>query len=208
MSLPSAMPQAGKAAECLEGMTLPSAPDAGSLWPALERIATTTARHLRQGGYLSEQESSVLLAAYPKTLQTASTCGHDFLLFTAEVQVAKKPSLTVEGEVARMQKVLRGSLNERVHAWSFGPLPGRPSSLYDHCPGLRAVCSALACPAVLAGETSIVHIVSLNPIAALVSAFWIGHELNRLAEGESPFVFCFVAELPAWQLLVQRHFAP
>lgn len=202
------MPPGGKAAECLNGLPLPATgPDAGSLLPVLERIAQTTARHLRQGGYLSDQESDSVLAAYPKTLQDHTRPAHDFLLFIAEVQSAKKTSLSVEGEVTRMQKVLRGSLNERVHGWSFGTLPGRPTSLYDHCPGLRQVCSALGCPSVLAGETSIVHTVSLNPIAALVTAFWISHELNRQAEGDAPFVFSFVADLPAWQPMIQTHFA-
>jgi hypothetical protein len=147
-----------------------------------------------------------LLAAYGEKLGAASGVMPDFLNFTAEIQ-AQKHSLTVEGELVRMQKVLRNSLNDRVHYWSFGPLSGRASALYDHCPGLRPVCMALGCPATLAGETSIVHVASLNPVSALVASFWISQELNRTSEGDAPFVFTFFTDLPAWQVLMQRHFA-
>lgn len=201
------MPPGGKAAECLNGMALPASPDSRSLQPVLERIAQTTARHLRQGGYLSDQECAGMLAGYPTAIQEPSRASSDFLLYVAEAQAARKNSLSIEGEVARMQKVLRGMLNERVHVWSFGPPPGNPGSLYQHCPGLRPVCSTLGCPSLLAGETNIVHTFSLNPVAALVAAFWISHELNRQAEGDSPFVFSFVAELPVWQPVMQRHFS-
>jgi hypothetical protein len=190
----------------LPNLPLPAHTDRNSLRPVLDRIAGTTVMYLQQGDYLSEGEATPLLAAYGEKLGAATGVMPDFLNFTAETQ-AQKHSLTVEGELVRMQKVLRNSLNDRVHYWSFGPLSGRASALYDHCPGLRPVCMALGCPATLAGETSIVHVASLNPVSALVASFWISQELNRTSEGDAPFVFTFFTDLPAWQVLMQRHFA-
>lgn len=190
----------------LPNLPLPAHTDRNSLRPVLDRIAGTTVMYLQQGDYLSEGEAAPLLAAYGEKLGAAVGVMPDFLHFTAEAQ-AQKHSLTVEGELVRMQKLLRNSLNDRVHYWSFGPLSGRASALYDHCPGLRPVCMALGCPATLAGETSIVHVTSLNPVSALVASFWISQELNRTAEGDAPFVFTFFTDLPAWQMLMQRHFA-
>lgn len=191
--------------ESFTGIPLPAKTDRVSLQPVLERIAQTTVKHLREGGYVSEAESAPLIPGYLKELNSPIPPS-DFLTYVAAAQ-AQKHSLTVEGEITRMQKLLRNCLNDRVHFWSFGPLTGRPSALYDHCPGLRSVCSALGCPATLAGETSIVHIASINPVAALVASFWISHELNRDTDGDAPFVFSFLMELPAWQSLMQTHFA-
>ncbi len=188
---------------------LPTPPpsDRISLQPVLENISVTTLKHLRQGGYLSDAEAQPLLEVYRQKLMQTAGQTPDFLHFIAEEQ-AQKHSLTIEGEVARMQKLLRNSLNDRVHYWSFGPLSGKASALYDHCPGLRPVCSALGCPSTLAGETSIVHVASINPVSALVASFWIGQELNRASEGEAPFVFTFLTDLSSWQVLMQRHFTP
>jgi hypothetical protein len=190
----------------LPNLPIPAQTDLNSLRPVLDRIATTTVTYLQQGGYLPDAEAAPLLAAYGEKLGAASGLMPDFLNFTAQTQ-AQKHELTVEEEVARMQKLLRSSLNDRVHYWSFGPLSGKASALYDHCPRLRTVCTALGCPATLAGETSIVHVASLNPVAALVASFWISQELNSICEGESPFVFTFLTDLPVWQVLMQRHFA-
>lgn len=190
----------------LTGLTFPAQTDRSSLVPVLERIANTSLNHLRQGGYISAEEAEPLLPAYKNAL-TSLEPPMDFLIFVAEQQ-AKRHSLTAEGEVARMQKLLRTCLNDRVNYWSFGPLPGRAGGLYEHCPGLRGICATLGCPATLAGETSIVHIASINPVAAKVTAFWIRQELNRETDTEAPFVFPFLLDLPAWQVLMQRHFAP
>lgn len=191
--------------ESITGFPLPAKTDRLSLQPVLERIAQTTVKHLRQGGYVSEAEAAPWIPAYLTALNSAHPPA-DFLTYVADVQ-AQKHSLTQEGEVIRMQKLLRNCLNDRVHYWSFGPLPGRAAALYDHCAGLRPVCAALGCPATLAGETSIVHIGSINPVSALVASFWISHELNRETDGDAPFVFSFLMELPAWHILMQNHFA-
>jgi len=191
--------------EPLTGLPLPVKHDWTGLRPVLERIAQTTVTHLRHGGYVSEDEAAPVVAAYQAALK-ADVQPPDFLAFVAEFQ-AKKHSLTMEGEVIRMQKLLRSCLNDRVHYWSFGPLPGRATALYEHCPALRSVCATLGCPASLAGETSIVHVASINPVAAMVASFRISQELNREAEGDIPFVFSFLADLPVWQAMMQRHFA-
>ncbi len=185
-------------------MSTPPQTDRIGLSSVLENIAATTLKHLRQGGYVSEEEAEALLTDYRSKVGAGAP--PDFLHFTAETQ-AQKHSLSVDGEVLRMQKVLRSSLNDRVHYWTFGPLSGKPSSLYDHCPDLRRICTVLRCPATLAGETSIVHVASINPVSALVASFLIGQELGRSAEGESPFIFTFLTDLPSWQALLQRHFA-
>lgn len=190
--------------ESLTGIPLPAKTDRTSLRPVLERIAHISLKHLREGGYVSEEESAPLLPAYSDALNSFPP-PTDFLTFVAEAQTAKH-TVTVEGEISRMQKLLRSRLNDRVHFWSFGTLPGRSSALYEHCPGLQPVCSTLGCPATLAGETSIVHVTSLNPVAALVVSFWISHELNRTTEGDAPFVFSFLTDLSTWQLLMHNHF--
>lgn len=175
------------------------------LRPVLERVAGSCLKHLSQGGCLSDPEAASMMDAYLQTLSRPSP--KDFLLFVAETQ-AEKHSLTVEGEVSRMQKLLRGSLNDRFHYWTFGPLPGRAGSLYKHCPSLRTICSALGCPAVVDGETSIVHVASINPVALTAASFWIAHELNRVTGGDSPFVYLFLTDLTTWSQLMQSHFAP
>lgn len=189
----------------LPNLPLPAHADRNSLRPVLDRIAATTVMYLQESNYFLPDEVKPLLAAYGAELGAASGLMPDFLNFTAETQ-AQKHSLTVDGELARMQKILRNSLNDRVHYWSFGPLSGKAAALYDHCPGLRPICKALGCPATLAGETSIVHVASLNPISAQIASFWISQELNLASEGDAPFVFTFFTDMPAWQVLMQRHF--
>lgn len=184
---------------------IPNHIDSVGVISVLDNIAVTTLKHLRQGGYLSEEEASVLLDAYRCKLAFGIPVATDLITFIAETQAQKHP-LKAEDEVVRMQKLLRSRLNDRLYFWSFGPLPGKPSSLYDHCPDLRQVCMALGCPATLAGESNIVHLASVNPVSALVASLWIGQQLSRISEGESPFIFAFLTDLPSWQILLQRHF--
>ncbi len=176
----------------------------------LESIAACCAQHLRQGGYFSNEEADEMLRAYHENLDAIESNplqGLDFLMFSAEVQ-AQKHSVTVEGEIHRMQTLLllRWNPPERVYSWTFGTLPGRPSSLYDYCPVLQACCALLGCPAVLAGEASVVHVASINPIAVHAAATLIGNELAKVG-GEYPIVFPFMINLALWTTLSQRHFA-
>jgi hypothetical protein len=171
----------------------------------LEGIAICCLKHLREGGYISADETEPVLAAYLRGLAAGNTSS-DFICFAAEDQ-ARKHSLTVEGEIVRMQRVLRGNLRERVHYWTFGPMPGRASSLYDLYPRLRAACEALGCPTVIAGEPSVMHVSSINPVAALVATSWITHEIGQEADIDAPFVFPFLVDLTTWNMQLQRHFA-
>ena len=106
-----------------------------------------------------------------------------------------------------MQVALRHRLVDRVHCWTFGTLPGRATSLYDYNPSLRPCCALLGCPAMLAGDVSVVHVASINPVAVLVASAWVNHELTLQSGGEAPFVFPFMIDLPVWSLLLQRHFS-
>lgn len=199
--------------ENIAGLTFTSpfhATDEAARRSVLEAVASCCAQQLRQGGYFSHSEAEAMLNTYRSTM-LASDSRHpanDFLYFSAEQQ-AKKHALTLDGELHRMQMLLllRWSLSDRVHCWTFGTLPGRAASLYEYCPPLRACCELLGCPAILAGENSLVHVASINPVAVLAAAAWIGTELGQL-NGESPFVFPFMIDLPLWSALRQRHFDP
>lgn len=187
---------------------LVSASDDVALRSVLDAVAASCARYLREGGYLSEEEEESILGAYRTRLGSESVANSppsDFLAFTAEAQ-AKEHSVGAADEVRRMQKLLRGRITDRIHTWTFGPLPGRASSLYDHCPPLHTCCSLLVCPATLVGET-VVHVASINPVAVLAAAKWVTHELTLRSGGEAPFVFPFMIDLSGWTKLVDRHFS-
>ncbi|MDB6116948.1 MAG: hypothetical protein JWO08_729 [Verrucomicrobiaceae bacterium] len=195
--------------EKITGISFPAtftASDAGPRLAVLGAVASCCAQHLLDGGYFSPDEEEAMLKAYKVRMEAPDP--PDFLLFTAEV-LAKKHALTVEGEIHRMQTmlVLRWRLSDRLHCWTFGALPGRATSLYDHCASLRSACTLLGCPAILAGDSSVIHVASINPVAVLTAAAWIGHELTIQSGGESPFVFPFMVDLPVWSTLLQRHFA-
>ena len=181
--------------------------DVSLLRSVQDAVACSCARYLREGGYLTDQQEEPLLNAYRERLN-ARPAGPgpplDFLAFTAEAQ-CKEHSVTVEDEIRRMQKLLRGRLSDRIYTWTFGPLPGRAKSLYEMCPSVQSCCAHLACPAILAGET-VVHVASINPVAVLAAAKWITHEMSVQSGGDSPFVFPFMIELSSWTTLVSRHF--
>ena len=172
-----------------------------------DAIASSCTRYLREGGYLADQQEEPLLRSYRARLEASSTPSPnlEFLAFTAEAQT-RDHSVTVEDEIRRMQKVLRARLSDRVHSWTFGPLPGRAKSLYEHCPAVRACCAHLVCPAILVSD-SVVHVASINPVAVLATAKWITHELTVQAGGDAPFVFPFMVDFPAWAMLVDKHFS-
>jgi hypothetical protein len=172
-----------------------------------DAVASSCARYLREGGYLTDQQEEPLLKSYRARLAATSGAqiqSMDFLAFTAEAQ-SHEHSVTVEDEIRRMQKVLRGRLSDRIHSWTFGAIPGRAKSLYEYCPAVRACCSHLVCPAILVGD-SVVHVASINPVAVLATAKWITHELTQQSGGDAPFVFPFMIDLAGWATLVDRHF--
>lgn len=175
----------------------------------VDAVASSCARYLREGGYLSDEEETSILHAYRArhgTVKLSHGPPVDFLAFTAATQ-AQKHDLEAEDEVRRMQKLLRARVSDRIHTWTFGPLPGRVGTLYDDCPSLRTCCSLLVCPATLVGE-AVVHVASINPVAVLAAAKWVTHELGERSGGETPFVFPFMIDLPAWTQLVNSHFSP
>lgn len=175
----------------------------------VDAVASSCARYLREGGYLSDEEETTILRAYHARhgmVNPSHGPPVDFLAFTAEAR-AKKHDMEAEDEVRRMQKLLRARVSERIHHWTFGPLPGRVGPLYDDCPPLRACCSLLVCPATLVGE-AVVHVASINPVAVLAAAKWVSHELGERSGGETPFVFPLMIDLPTWTKLVDSHFAP
>ena len=174
----------------------------------LHELAACCARHLTGGGYFSNDEAAAILGEYQERLHGGAALPHqeDFIAFAAEKR-ALEHQLDQADEIRRMQKVLRWSVHTRVPFWSFGPLPGKPDSLYQRHPRLRPACQRLGCPAMFAGDSSIIHLAALNPYAALVGAAWIEHEACRDNGDSRPFVFPMLVDLPAWQHMLQRHFA-
>ncbi len=202
---------AAKVTDSITGISfLPPEPSSGltAAVNVLESIALCSVNHLQQGGYIADTEIPALLQAYHTHVAAGTTLptARDFLAFTALHQ-SRRHSVTPEGEVTRMQRLLRQRLHDEVHYWSVGLLPGRPGSLYEHCPSLRVACSLLGSPSVLSGDDSIVHVAALNPVAALVSSAWIRHEFTHVTHRDPPFVFPFIVDLTSWETLQQRHFS-
>jgi hypothetical protein len=182
--------------------------DVALLRSVQDAVASSCARYLREGGYLADQQEEPFLRAYRARLDNPAggrQLSMDFLDFVAEAQ-AREHSVTPEDEIRRMQKLLRARLSDRIHTWTFGPLHGRPNTLYEACPSLRACCTQLVCPAYFAGET-LVHVASINPVAVLAATKWITHELSIQSGGDAPFVFPFMVDMTTWATVVERHSA-
>ena len=174
------------------------------------RIAACTAAKLQQGGYLGDTEVPELLADYKEYVTWAATSqgtSCDFLHYLARRQ-AGKHGLGVESEVKIMHKLLRGRLNESVFYWSVGSFPSRTMTLYEQYPSVREVCTLLLCPAVYTGGDSIIHVTALNPVAGLVAAEWIRHDISLLENRDEPFVYPFMVDFPCWDSMQHQHFQP
>jgi hypothetical protein len=170
----------------------------------LNRVAEKTLQILIQEGELNAIDYDFLFSACENESHSSSGFKTDFLHLTAQNQ-AQKNALSVEGELFRLQKALRNHLVARVHQWSFGHLPGRQLSLYDKCQSLREICMTLGCPSMLVGESSVIHVASINPVSALVASDWINHELRNLGQ-ESAFIFSFCTDLSTWETMMHKHF--
>lgn len=182
--------------------------DAGVFGHILAEIGECCSIQLNEAGYFKEGECAGVLSAYRSGLSAGCEPGNpsaDFVAFTAETQ-AKAHGLSAELEVFRMQKLLRWALGDRVRCWTFGLLPGAVDGLYRQSETARVVCGYLACPSLLGGEVSIVHTTSVNPVAALVASAWIQQELTALGDGDAPFLFPLMVDLPSWLTTLQRHF--
>ncbi len=174
----------------------------------LEDVASCVAKHLGEGGYCSAIAAQNLLKEYQNSLTRLPLHAGpvlDFIFFVAESQ-APHHGLTLEGETARIQKILRWRLSDRVRCWTFGALPGSSEKLYTRSDSLRSACFRLGCPTMMSEEGSIVHVTSINPVAALVASAWITQELADLAQGEAPFAFPLMVDLPLWLSMSQHHF--
>ena len=199
-------------AENTTGICFPTQYNVGNdavLRTLLEDVATCVAKHLREGGYFSDLEARGLLEEYRRRLEKShlkAAPPPDFAVFVAETQAALH-GLTPEGETSRIQKVLRWSLSDRVRCWTFGPLPGVADKLYGRSASLREACRLLGCPSMMSEEASIIHVTSVNPVAALVASAWITQELTALSEGEAPFAFPLMLDLASWLSMRQQHFA-
>jgi hypothetical protein len=182
--------------------------DAAAFSCVLDAIGECCARHLKDVGYFTEGESESALNAYQSGLSFCCEPGNpsaDFIAFAAEIQAERQGKSAVL-EVGRMQKLLRWCLGDRIRCWSFGILPGAADGLYQIADSTRVACGYLGCPSMLGGELSIVHVTSVNPVAALVACAWIKQELAGQGDGDAPFIFPLMTDLPTWQTMLQRHF--
>lgn len=180
----------------------------GVLPTLLEDVASCVNKHLREGGYFSDLEAQGLYEEYHSRLAGSPiqpALSLDFTFFVAESQSALH-GLSLEGEIGRIQKILRWSLSDRVSSWTFGPLPGMAEKLYSRSASLRRVCCLLGCPSLIFEEDSIVHVSSVNPVAALVASAWITKELKAISEGEAPFAFPLMVDFTSWLSMRQQHF--
>jgi len=198
-------------AESTTGIFFPAQYSVGNdavLRTLLEDVANCVAKHLREGGYCSDLEAQRLLEEYRRRLEKShlqAAPPPDFAVFVAETQAALH-GLTPEGETSRIQKILRWSLSDRVRCWTFGPLPGVADKLYGRSASLKGACRLLGCPSMMSEEASIIHVTSVNPVAALVASAWITQELTALSEGEAPFAFPLMLDLTSWLSMRQQHF--
>ncbi len=197
--------------EEITGVSFPSlnSPKDAALWPSvLDAIGACCARHLKEVGYFTEGEAAHALKAYQDGLSFCCEPGNpsaDFIAFAAEMQAQTQVKSAVI-EAGRMQKLLRGCLGDRVRSWSFGMLPGAVDGLYKIAESARVACGYLGCPSMLGGEVSIVHVTSVNPVASLVASAWIKQNLAEQGDGDVPFMFPLMTDLPTWQTMLQRHF--
>jgi hypothetical protein len=194
--------------ESTTGIALPSviqSEDPEEFATLLDDVAHFCTRHLSSGGYFSDEEAKAMLGGYRAARASGRAIEiQDFLAFTAHDR-GKRCGLAPADEIRRMQKVLRWGATDKVPFWAFGPLPGKSEGLFQVCPSLEIICRGLCCPARVAGDSSIIHVASVNPVAALITAALIEREMAALPGGLIPFVFPLMVDLPTWQVLLQRH---
>lgn len=163
---------------------------------------------LRAKGYLDGDALERLGDGYRRMLaaRAGDPGGDDFLEFVA-MALERENGLPVDAELGRMERVLHRARFDRMVQWTFGRLPGvMPGELYEIMPSARAICRLLRCPASLAGDTSLIHVASVNPAAAHLAACWLRAEIARQELGEAPFVFAFTLTPDDWRSRCQQHF--
>ena len=193
--------------ETITGILFPqkvATSDQEAIVEVLKRIAICCSEYLVEGGYLEKNEIESYQSEYFSRLKQGSGLV-DFIAFLAESKV-QNHLLTLELEVSTIQQILNERLSGSVYYWDFGPMPGRQSILYDTLPAVMRICEGLRCTATDAGDVGILHVASINPIAALVASAWITHEVTQNSVGEQPFVFTFMVGFPVWSMLLHQHF--
>jgi hypothetical protein len=193
--------------ETITGILFPqkvATSDHEAIVEVLKRIAICCSEYLVEGGYLEKSEIELYQSEYLSRLKQGSGLV-DFIVFLAESKV-QNHLLTLELEVSTIQQILNERLSGSVYYWDFGPMPGKQSILYETLPEVMKICESLRCTATDAGDPGILHVASINPIAALVASAWITHEVTQNSVGEQPFVFTFMVGFPVWNILLQQHF--
>ena len=189
--------------------TAPQAsPDLNQGHLILQEVAATTAVRLEKGGFLSQEESEDFWKAYCAFCRSSCDSqdySRDFLIFAAH-RYAEIHSIAPDDSIHRMQKMLWEQLQEALHYWSLGSLPGGSRDLFEKYPSIESASMLLLCPVFAAGEDSIIHVAALNPIAGLVTAEWVRHELRSGPSSEESFLFTFAVGFPAWINLQQMLF--
>ncbi len=205
----------GEVLEPMTGIAFPANAAHGevaALHQVLQQIAARCAERLRRS-HIPEDALAGYLSSYGDAVATfdlSKAADHgpvDFLNHMAEAESFRE-GLETAAWVRQVQSRLRSDKFEIMSEWSFGALPGLPSSLYERFPALRRICLLLGCPAMLQNDGAIVHVASINPVALQVAAAWIRHEISLNAEAHPPFIFCFLIESQIWKNLFNRHFNP
>jgi hypothetical protein len=171
----------------------------------LDSIASFCASRLLDDGYLSDEEYKCVLSDYRSLNVTGGQNTHlDFLAFVGHERV-NRDSPDLSNEIRKMQQVLRRGATGKVPFWGFGPILGKPDILFQACPSLRSLCVRLSCPVIVIGDPAIIHVASVNPVAALVTAALVEREMALLPSSLIPFVFPMIVDLQTWKSLIKNH---
>jgi len=196
------------ATESTTGIAIPSVielTEAEHFGALLDSIASFCASRFLDDGYLSDEEFRCVLSDYRSLNVTSGQNQYlDFLVFVAHYRVKNDP-LDVSNEIRKMQHVLKRGATGKVPFWGFGPLSGKPDILFQACPLLRSLCVRLGCPVIVIGDPAIIHVASVNPVAALITAALIEREMAFLPSRLIPFVFPLIVDLQTWKSLIKHH---
>jgi len=170
----------------------------------LQAIALYNIKHLMAGGYLNNADQDSYQEDYLHSLKPG-TLSTDFIAFLAACK-AHENSVTIDTEIHKIQKVLREHIGNSVFYWDFGHMRGGVTPLFTTHPALKAICELLECLITPSSDLSILHVVSINPISALIAGSWIKHQLSIEASGEIPFIFPFMIDFQTWNALSNQTF--
>lgn len=170
----------------------------------LQAIALFNIKHLLAGGYLNNSDQDSYQQDYLGNLRPG-TLSTDFIAFLA-ARRAQENSAAIDIEIHKIQTVLREQVGNSVFYWDFGHMRGGVTPLFASHPALKAICELLECLITPSSDLSILHVVSINPISALIASSWIKHQLFIEATGEIPFIFPFMIDFQTWNALSHQTF--